>query len=368
MSVLRFFTDPHVGKELKANTTPASRALLAEQIRLHGLQAATMPHPEDRKVVATICGGDLFDTDSNPEHVLLAGAQVAEKCTVVLGGNHDVINATGRTSSLHALAVLTCDERFVLPPEPGKVAVDRKGFGPAGLHQVELFTVPHHARQQEFEQALAVAKSQAEACGAERKLLLVHCNFNLTFEAGENDLNLSDAKARHLLQTFDYIVMGHDHRPRRECEGRLIVLGNTHPTSFSDQGTKYTWFYDSQTNDWTQVVNAGDGLMEVEASKLLEDWHNERLQEYAGAEWIDIRGTLEPDQGVDLAKAIRELWRKGDFLYAIRASKVLYRAAGQTDDQVTGAAQKTLIEIVEEQLSNSPDLLELFLEAKNMKE
>lgn len=363
MTVLRFFTDPHIGKELKANTTPASRSLLAEQIRLHGLQAATMPHPDDRKVEATICGGDLFDTDSNPEHVLLAGAEVASKCSLVIGGNHDVINVAGRTSSLHALSELTMDERFVLPPEPGKVSVDLRVYG-----EVMLFTVPHHARQQEFEQALEQARRMADDSEAKRKLLLVHCNYHLTFEAGENDLNLTDAKARHLLQVFDYIVMGHDHRPRRECDGRLIILGNTHPTSFSDQGEKYTWFYDSQGNDWVKAVNASEASMQVKAAQLIEDWRTESLHKYEGAEWLDITGSLPPEAAVDLAKAIRELWRKGGYLYAIRASKVLFIAAGETNDHVAGAAQKTLIEIVEDQLASSPDLLALFREAKDMKE
>ena len=70
----------------------------------------------------------------------------------------------------------------------------------------------------------------------------------------------------------------------------------------------------------------------------------------------------------ELAKAIRELWRKGGYLYAIRASKVLFIAEGENNDQPVGAAQKTLIEIVEDQLASSPDLLALFREAKDMKE
>lgn len=365
MSILRFFSDPHVGKELKANTTPASRALLGKQLHLHAIQAATMPHPESRTVMGTICGGDLFDTDSNPESVLLAGAHVAEKCTLVIGGNHDVINVADRTSSLHALSVLTTDQRFVLPPEPGKVKYHVERLG-----GVDVYVVPHHARQQEFEEALELACASAEAGHSEgmRKLLLVHCNYHLTFEAGENDLNLTDAKARHLLQVFDYIVMGHDHRPRRECDGRLIVLGNTHPTSFSDQGVKYTWFYDSQANDWTQAVNASDESMQVKASELIADWKTESLHRYEGVEWLDIVGSLPPEAAVDLAKAIRELWRKGGYLYAIRASKVLFIAEGENNDQPVGAAQKTLIEIVEDQLASSPDLLALFREAKDMKE
>ena len=363
MTILRFFTDPHIGKELKANTTPSSRTLLSQQLTLHALQAATMPHPEGKSVEATVCGGDLFDTDTNPEHILLAGAKVAQKCTVVLGGNHDVVNIKGRESSLSALAELTEDERFIMPPGPGKVKTDIRVFG-----DVMLFTVPHHARQQEFEQALEQARRQADDSEAERKLLLVHCNYNLTFEAGENDLNLTDAKARQLLQVFDYIVMGHDHRPRWECDDRLLVLGNTHPTSFSDLGEKYVWLYDSESNTWHREVNAADALMVVKASDLIDDWKLERMEAYAAPEWIDIVGELPPEAAADLAKAIRQLWKENEYLYAVRASKVLFRAEGESNEAVSEAAQKTLIEIVEEQLAGSPDLLVLFREAKEMKE
>lgn len=373
MTIIRFFSDPHEGKELKANTTPKSRATLAEQLHLHAMQAVRMPHPEGKGVDFTVCGGDLFDTDTNPEHVLIAGAEVARACNLVLGGNHDVINIAGRESTLSALAKLTDDERFVMPPEPGKVKFhfNLVQTDPCHLGDIALYTIPHHARQQEFEAALEQALSDAkkfDVKGSVRRLLLVHCNYHLTFEAGENDLNLTDAKARHLLQTFDYIVMGHDHRPRRECEGRLIVLGNTHPTSFSDQGQKLVWFYDSETNDWVTEENASESRIELNARNLIDAHKAGLLDDFAAFEWIDIVGELPPEDAVDLAKAVNALWAVSPFIYAIRASKVLLRAEGQTDELAPGAAQKTLIEIIEDQLSSSPDLLALFREARDLKE
>lgn len=379
MTVIRFFSDPHVGKELKANTTPASRAMLAKQIHLHGLAASGRPYQDpadplggdDHPVHFTVCAGDLFDQDSNPEHVILQGAEVARRCNRVLGGNHDVKNIAERESSLSVLAKLTSDERFIMPPDPGRTSfsfdlVQEEALKPG---DVALYMVPHHARQQEFEMVLEEAYQHALQFDAAkrpvRRLLVVHCNYHLTFEAGENDLNLTDAKARQLLGVFDYIVMGHDHRPRTECEGRLIVLGNTHPTSFSDQGTKYTWFYNSESNAWTKAVNAADSLMEIEVGELLEAWRTNQLARYAEAEWIDIHGSLQPEDTVDMAKAIRDLRKRNEYLYAVRASRVLVASGANT--QQPQAAQKTLIEIIEEQLSGS-DLLELFLEAKNAKE
>lgn len=365
MTIIRFFSDPHVGKELKANTTPKSRATLAQQLHLHAMQAARMPHPQGKRVDGTICGGDLFDTDSNPEHVLIAGHQVASQCDVVLGGNHDVVNIAGRESTLSALSKLSVsNDKFVMPPNPGCTSARVIPF-----NGVDVYAIPHHARQQEFEEVLEQAKAMAEECqeGPRARILLVHCNYHLTFEAGENDLNLTDAKARHLLQAFDYIVMGHDHRPRLECEGRLIVLGNTHPTSFSDQGEKRVWFYCSETNDWTYQVNAEEQRLEVQANSLISAWQNDLLAEYAQAEWIDVVGVLPPEATVDLAKAIAALWKVSPYIYAIRASRVQIRAEGQTDD-MPAAAQKTLIEIIEEQLASSPDLLSLFREARDLKE
>lgn len=365
MTILRWFTDPHVGKELKANTTPASRATLSEQVFLHGKAAAEMPHPGGREVHYTICGGDLFDTDTNPEHVLLAGSEIARKCNLVLGGNHDVINITGRESSLSALAKLTEDERFVMPPGPGKVKFEARRLG-----GVLLMVVPHHARQQEFEEAMQAAERAANSGGVTetRKILLVHCNYHLTFEAGENDLNLTDAVARKLLQTFDYIVMGHDHRPRRECNGRLIVLGNTHPTSFSDLGEKFVWFYDSETNEFTQELLCTDNSRVIQAAELIENWKAETLHVYQDIEWIDLVGVLPPEAAVDLAKSIRALWKGNNFLYAVRASKVLFQADGLAQGVDRPAQQRTLMEVIEEDLGKSPELLELFREAKELKE
>lgn len=363
MTMIRFFTDPHIGRELKANTTPASRRTLQEQIHLHALQATQVtPEGMELEDMPTICAGDLFDTDTNPEHVLLQGAAVAKRCDLVLGGNHDVVNITGRESSLSVLAALT-DGNFVLPPGPGRTAYRCEKFG-----DVELYMIPHHTLQDHFEAALDAARESAASSAANRKLIVVHSNYHLTMGVSETDLNLTDAKARLLLKTFDFIVMGHDHRPRWECDGRLLILGNVHPTSFSDLGEKYVWFYDSTENKFTKVVNCEDGSKVIKAEDLIRLHHEEQLSILSSVEWLDVVGTLPPEAAVDLAKAIRATWKTCPYMYAIRASKVLFHAEGLGDGVTVEAAQKTLLELVEEDLSKTPDLLELFQEAKVAKE
>lgn len=374
MSVLRFFTDTHLGRELKANTTPASRALLSSQLYEHAMIAATLPYEEGGKVHFTVCGGDLFDTDHNEEAVLIQGSEVARRCELVLGGNHDVVNISGRESSLSALAKLTRGDNFILPPSK----VGQHSFSHYLVHEapdhvgdVMLYAIPHHARQQEFERALDEALQDAQrydkAAGRVRRLLLVHCNYHLTMEAGENDLNLTDAKARQLLQTFDFIVMGHDHRPRRECDNRVIILGNTHPTCFSDLGEKFVWFYNSEMNEFHRQLLAPDCSQQIEASQLIDIWRDGEFHRLADVEWLDLTGELPPEAAVDLAKAVRAAYKEIPYLYALRASKVRFTV--ELEEGVEVAPQQlTLLELVEADLGKTPELLELFREAKEARE
>lgn len=374
MPIIRFFSDPHEGKVLKSNTNPASRALLAEQIHLYAMQAASFPTAGDRPVAATICAGDLFDTHTNPEKVLLNAAEVAAHCDFILGGNHDVVNIAGQESSLSAIAKLTArdtvaelDNSFILPPEPGQVKWFEHNYP-----GVALILIPHHARQEEFERAIGEMKVEVESRDwplDQRKVLVLHCNYDQQIGLGPNDLNLTEAKARWLLQWFDYIVLGHDHRPRLECDGRLIILGSTHPTSFSDLGEKRVWFYDTDSNTWEWAVNAADASIRIPVDKLLEDHRLERLSRYQDAEWIDIEGDLPPEGAVDLAKAIRALWKQVPYAYAIRASKVRIIAPGLAAGVSMDAQQKNLIQIIAEDLeANHPDLLDLFEEASTKDE
>lgn len=364
-TLLRFFTDPHIGRELKANTTPASRAQLQQQLFLYAEQAATCPPPsamEGRKVRATICGGDLFDTDHNPEHIILQGAKIAARCDVLLGGNHDVINVTGRESSLSAIAKLTGRESIIQPPGPGQVYWHHVQYG-----EVDLFTVPHHALQEHFEKALDQALASAKTSPAKRKLLLLHCNWNMRLDVGENDLNLTEAKAQKLLEQFDYLILGHDHRPRRELGGRVIILGNTHPTSFSDLGEKYVWFYDSEGNEWHQQPTCADCSKPVEAEELIRLHRENELSQLENVEWLDVVGELEPAASVDLAKAVRALWKGNDYLYAVRMAKVVFKNLDQADKVEAGQVMN-LMQLIEHDLQKNPEMLGLFREARDLKE
>ena len=338
--MLTFFSDPHLGKTLKANTTVESRARLSEQLFLHAKAVESLAEGD-----YIICGGDLFDTEHNEEAVILQGAEVASFCKTVIGGNHDVANVAHHVSSLKVLERLQEERRFVLPPEPGNVRADTFSFEDS----VMLAVVPHHARQEEFEQALDKAYQAAQSApGHLRKLLLVHCNYNLKFESGQNDLNLTDAKARQMLTSFDYIIMGHDHRPRTECDGRLIVLGNTHPTCFGDLGEKFIWKYSPQENAFHRHLLCPDSSRTVEAAELLEAWTAGQLTaEFSAVEWLDVVGRVPAEQMADLSKALRAVWKVAPDLYAARMTRVEFLGTGQGEARAA-ESPKTLIETVRE--------------------
>ncbi len=372
-NLIRFFSDPHLGLSLKANTTPASRAALRETLtRVAKVAAGSAGSYRGLNVVATVCGGDLFHTDSNEEAVLVDGAKVADLCTVVLGGNHDVINVAGRVSTLAALDKLYGENSpFVIPPGPGRVNVGELAVW-AGDIQVKVFTVPHHATQQLFEEALEKAvqrRLERAGAGTERNLLLLHCNWDLQVGGGENDLNLTLNRAQALLQHFDYIVLGHDHRPRTEMGGRVVILGNTHPTSFSDLGEKFTWYYDAEGNAFVRELLVADRSVVMPAEQLIEAWQKEELDLISGRgiEWLDLTGELQQEASVDLARAIRALWAKSPSLYAIRASKVRYAGGVELDREEAGRALN-IMQLVEEQLNlpGNESLLAVFNEAKGL--
>ena len=375
--VLQFFTDPHIGRVLKANTNTASRLALREQLFLHAYHAATMPVPEaleGRRVARRFLAGDLFDTDTNDELTLIQGAQIAKLCDLVLGGNHDVVNIAGRESSFSALSqLLAADETaptFILPPGPGGTY-----YYPEPVPEAEtmVYLVPHHSTQAEFDKTLDAVSKAAEAGKERRKLLVLHCNWDLQVGAGENDLNLTMNRAVALGKVFDYIILGHDHRPRTELGGKVVILGNTHPTSFSDLGEKVAWFYDPEENLFHTEVICGDAYRDLPASELISAWREDRVEELQarlGAEWLDLTGELDAEESVDLGRAVRKLWANGENLYAIRASKVRFRGL---DAALEGKAPEAvnIVERVSQELRENKELdglYDLFLEAKEKAE
>ena len=298
--MITIYSDPHLGTERAAHTTPASSAALNRRIFEQAMRCAQMPE--------SICLGDLFDKTNNTEKTILQGAEVALHTKVVLAGNHDVANREGVVSSLHALAEIMRDTQppeFILPPESvGGTTHCVKELDGA----IHVF-VPHHASQKAFMRQLVELTdfgSGDTALPPDAKAYLhLHCNVNFDL-AADNDavLNLPDEMTEELLSRFNRIFVGHEHNSYTRFDDRLVVVGNTHPTSFSDLSDKYVWELDSATDELRKVKiwSKDDRYLElVYGADLSEIEEPERYQ------FITVVGRESVATGVEVSKYIAEI-------------------------------------------------------------
>ena len=98
--------------------------------------------------------------------------------------------------------------------------------------------------------------------------------------------------------------------------GRLIILGNTFPTSFSDISDKY--YYDltpdklTQTKTWEEKT----GYAEIK-------YNGGEFPKIPNAQFIEVTGKITIDKGVDLAEYLREIWEVSGALMVRNAVSVV---------------------------------------------
>jgi len=246
MSRVLIYTDPHIGLSRKANATPSS-ALARELETREALRTMLRAHRASGGL--SVCTGDLFDRSSNPEPVVAAGAEIVGLTDRVLAGNHDVENKNDSLSSLELISTISQDMRERLVVGPGS-APEVQVFE---VEQTKFFLVPHVYSQKLFIEALELAQRRAldlyESGEAFWGILCLHCNYNMPNSDEDVQLTLQRDKAHTLLSTFHHIVIGHDHVPKTDFDGRLIVLGSFRPTAFDNLTDKYTLLIDTVSGE-----------------------------------------------------------------------------------------------------------------------
>lgn len=300
------FSDPHIGTHRKLHATPQSSKALNQKIFQ---QAQTIAKCAGGTVV---CLGDLFDKTNNDETTLLQGRAVARYVDFILAGNHDVANREGVVSTLHALAEMADDDRGIYEDAggaPSQYIMPPQSVG--GSHYVvehtldaTHFFVPHHASQEAFirtlHEVLDAASDTVWHC-----YLYLHCNVNFTL-AEDNDavLNLPDEMTEQLLEQFARIFVGHEHNSYTRFEDRLVVVGNTFPTSFSDVSDKFIWKLDDANNvlEREQVWSKNESYLEIVYGTDLSTIENpERYQ------FIEVIGRETVGTGVEVSKYMHEV-------------------------------------------------------------
>lgn len=312
--IYNLFTDPHLGTKRAAHTTRDSAERLKSMLYTNALVAS--------EPMNSICLGDLFDKAYNDESTLIQGYTVAHRCLQTLSGNHDETNRVGAITSLQALKqmgapIVSCPDLFT----------------PYFENFEEFWIVPHHASQEVFDEALRDAadlrSDTQDYADGKHAYLLLHCNYDCPFDTEDSTLNLSPELAEELLETFTRVFIGHDHNPKMLMNDRVVVMGNTHPSSFSDVSNKYRYVLDVSTDELTKVLiwSETDNYREVEFGSPIPD--------LAGVQFVDVVGSEAVDNAVDVADYVRSIWDASGRLLAVRNNVMVidHLAAEGADSQ-----------------------------------
>lgn len=283
-----FISDTHIGLNRAAHTTPASRERWKRRMVNTAMSASTSPVGAKGLVFHL---GDLFDTCGNQESDLLDGFVLADTCDIVLAGNHDLANRDSKLSSLELLSRFAIRAGFI-QNVPWECAAD-------------VCFVPHQRTQQDFEDALRSASKTG------RKVLATHCNYNSPFATSDSTLNLSRELAEELLESFDRILIGHEHNTRQDFDGRVTLLGSLFPTSFSDMEDKFYWELEGDV--LTPHLTWSKGRHRVLTWEELLD--NAALPEL---DFITVTGRAPAKHLPEIAKAAYRLWKDFPELLAVR--------------------------------------------------
>lgn len=365
----RFFTDTHLGLRRQSHTTLAGQERLAERL-FH--QALLCIGSRDDSFML----GDLFDEYSNDEAVIAEGAWIAQRCRAVLGGNHDVRNRADVKSSLQLLADLieTDAHQIVLPNfDPDSQTGKDNYTGGVSFydlpHDWRVVAVPHQMSQAEYMGWVDFAESEAKLRPDLKHMLLLHCNYDTDFGQITDDgatLNLSRERAETLLETFKYVLLGHEHVPKTDFDDRLIVLGNTLPLAFGEIADRFYYEFDTETGDFTrrQIFDAAERALTIDVEDFMVRSADDEWLKNAYYFYIDVQGTLPATEYPELGRRLVKLWKHAPFLLMCRNGVRMQAVTADPDtapDESVSAAKQTIPEIITAELAGG-ELAALFAE------
>lgn len=294
------FSDPHLGLNRKSHTIKGSSEALKNSIALQF--SSFMQNYFDESIV---CAGDLFDTFSNTEQTILKAYPIADKCDVILAGNHDLKNTTDSVSSLDLLQEL-CPGTTIVKPEKFEEPFILSGR----LDRMDFLFIPHQGSQAIFDDAVAMACDEGGMYSESGKFraVFLHCNYdNDLANNSDASLNITSEQVDKLLEFCDYVFIGHEHHPAKLKGGRLIIIGNPHPTSFSDISNKYVYLLTEDDLEVIEVWSEDTGYLKVnydpaEEIPVISD----------GVGFIDIEGEIESKDAANLSRYIAQIWKESE--------------------------------------------------------
>lgn len=329
------FSDPHLGVGRQAHTTAESSKRLDKALFNAAIQAKSDTLPN-------FIAGDLFDKTFNSERVICQGIAVASGNTVTLAGNHDETNREGTTCSLEVVHQAGC--HVLRNQKVGENGV----FQPAE----SIFTIPHTPTQELFDKALEEVTKLSQLDEGNNYLFL-HCNRGVPIgDKSDSTLYVSDEQEDELLKHFTRIFYGHEHGHSVLKGGRVVVIGNTHPTSFSDISDKFRIELNTKTDEM-RVIKIWD------AKKLyLELEVGSPLPSQGEQQFILVKGAATR---AETAAYIEQCWEAFPHAYAIRP---MVTFPEEVVTKAQAAEPVNLLQVIETDLEGT-NMLELFKELKH---
>ena len=331
---INIFTDPHLNVSRQAHTTPTSSQALNQ--RLFDAAMATKSAE-----MANYCAGDLFDKAFNPEWAVIQGIKVAENC-YVLSGNHDETNREGTKCSLEVVKAAGVGKIY-RTPSVSDVFWNKTADG--------VYMIPHHASQELFVRALREAAADSQGIGT----AMVHCNRGeIMGDTPDSILVISKELEDELLKSFKRIFYGHEHGSHsNKVEGdvvtsKAVVLGNTHPTSFSDVSDKYRYEYCTETDVLKRI------MIWSKDAKFLQLELGQPFPEGANPDVIEVTGK---GSRIEVVEYMDALWSTYPATLMIRPN-VTYTSATEVME-VTQADTVNLADAIAKDLDG--EVKELFI-------
>lgn len=338
-----FFTDPHLGLRRQAHATPTGLVALRERL-YQAVQDVIDRYPTAFKV----CAGDWLDKAHNDEQTLLRSYGLACEVDLIEAGNHDMENNVEAVTTLMAIKTLLDNDRdrveSVIAAPFNRTKVKWSRHDSEGLN---ICMVPHHSTQDLFELALQEAVQEAEEFNdGNKRILILHCNYDSPFATHDTSLNLTEDDAEFLLEHFDYVLLGHEHQPRDLHQGRLIILGNTHPTSFADISEKRVAIWENGELRFETIWDPKGRYLKLHHSAL-------ESADFSQAEFVHVHGEVGNGELLGIMRKAKALTKGLPNLFLLRMD--LTTAALERVERDMNAVKMTLPQRIEAELEKAGD-------------
>ena len=228
--------DLHIGKRVNEFSMIDDQKYILNQI----LEIIDKEKPD-----AVIIAGDVYDKQvPSIEAVELLDSFISDiskrkTTTFIISGNHDSAERLAFGSSLMAMGKI-----YISPVYNGKISkyTLKKDFGSANFYLLP-FVKPNHVKRffpdekiESYTDAIRVVVDNLKLDTSEINILIAHQFVTGASRTESEEISVGglDNVDASVFEDFDYVALGHIHRPQKICTERIRYCGTPLKYSFSE--------------------------------------------------------------------------------------------------------------------------------------